>query len=71
MYLRTSVGTGTCPAGNWLVQRESDDDYVDAQMSYFELKGAEGTPGRARGVQCYYPFKGGVVLPGVANQIVQ
>lgn len=39
MYLSTSSGTSTCAAGKWLVQKASDDDYVDAQLGYFELKG--------------------------------
>jgi hypothetical protein len=39
MYLSTSSGTSTCAAGKWLVQQASDDDYVDAQLGYFELKG--------------------------------
>ena len=39
MYLTTSAGSSTCGAGKWLVQRASDDDYVDAQLGYFELKG--------------------------------
>ena len=39
MYLTTSAGSSTCGAGKWLVQRASADDYVDAQLGYFELKG--------------------------------
>ena len=39
MYLTTSAGSSACGAGKWLVQRASDDDYVDAQLGYFELKG--------------------------------
>ena len=42
MYLSTSSGTSTCAAGKWLVQKASDDDYVDAQLGYFELKGGTG-----------------------------
>ena len=42
MYLSTSSGTSTCAAGKWLAQKASDDDYVDAQLGYFELKGGTG-----------------------------
>ena len=41
MWMTTSVGTNTCPFGNWLVQRADDSDYVNAGLNYFELKGAE------------------------------
>ena len=38
--MTTSVGTNTCPFGNWLVQRADDSDYVNAGLNYFELKGS-------------------------------
>ena len=40
MWMSTSVGTATCPFANWLVQRADDNDYVNAGLNYFELKGS-------------------------------
>lgn len=40
MWMTTSVGTNSCPFGNWLVQRADDSDYVNAGLNYFELKGS-------------------------------
>ena len=40
MWMTTSVGTATCPFANWLVQRADDNDYVNAGLNYFELKGS-------------------------------
>ena len=37
--MTTSTGTASCAAGNWLVQRASGADYVNAKLGYFELKG--------------------------------
>ena len=43
MYLTSASDSSNCAPGNWLVTRASDDDYVDEQLGYFELKGQDVT----------------------------
>ena len=68
MYMTTSTGTGSCAAGNWLVQRASGDDYVDAKLGYFELKG-HGVDTGFKCIQMLFIFFQSAVFEGLEPRI--